>query len=103
MKLMDGVPYEIDFARNFTGVTYNGIPIESVPIRELVEFSAPPKREQVTEYSRLGSSDIFKEADKYVKKERKRKEKWKRKKKRDKRSKKEKIRDALYLMKHFGE
>lgn len=103
MKLMDGVPYNIDFRRDFTDVFYDGIPIQSIPISQLMESPAPRKRKQVDGNSGHTPSDIFEQADKQLKKERKREEKWRKKEKRDKRSKKEKIRDAIYFLDHFVE
>ena len=101
MKLMDGVPYDIDFKRDLTDVTCDGIPIQSIPIGQLMEPPAPQKREQVDGNGGYIPSDLFEQIDKQLKKERKREEKWRRKRKRDKRSDKEKMRDAIYFFDHF--
>lgn len=103
MKLMDGVPYMIDFFQDFSSLQKNGEPALIVHGRVI----AQPVEKTVETYpaleERRRTSELFKQADKIVKKEQKQKEKWKRKQKRDGRSEKERLRDAEHFLDHIDE
>ena len=103
MKLIDGVPYMIDFFQDFSSLQKNGEPALIVHGRVIVQ----PVEKTVETYSALEerrrTSELFKQADKIVKKEQKQEEKWKRKQKRDGRSEKERLRDAEHFLDHIDE
>lgn len=86
-KLMDGIPYQINFFQDFSGM-FDKEPALIVEVQIEIEPRAKTNERYVYPKEQR-TQEIFKHADKYVKKERKREEKWKEKRKRKYGSKKE--------------
>ena len=103
MKLMDGVPYRIDFFQDFSVMLKDGEPALIVDARIVMQPVVKTVDTYVSTEERKRTLELFKQADKYVEQERKREEKWKRQQKRDGRSKKERQRDAEYFFDHIDE
>lgn len=103
MKLMDGIPYMIDFFQDFSYLLTDGEPALICDAHVIIQSEG----EKADTYPALEewqrTMELFKQADKIVKQEQKREERWKRKRKRDGRSKKERQRDAEYLFEHIDE
>lgn len=86
IKLIDGVPYNIDFFQNFSTVCIDGRPIENIPVGEIIESILSSESETITyaAYDNTPSwesyqreQDFWEAVDKFEKKERKRDRKWK--------------------------
>lgn len=86
IKLIDGVPYNIDFFQNFSTVCIDGRPIENIPVGEIIESILNSESETITyaAYDNTPSwesyqreQDFWEAVDKFEKKERKRDRKWK--------------------------
>lgn len=90
-RLMDGIPYDLDFFQDFQSMFGNEEPALIVDAK----IAKKSVDAYVSSEARQYTLELFEQADKYVKQERKREEKWERKQKRDGRSKKEKMRDAM--------
>lgn len=103
MKLMDGVPYVIDFFQDFSDMLKDGEPAQIVDARIVIQSMAKNVNTYASLKERQRTLELFKQADRYVRKERKREEKWERKQRRDGRSKKERQRDAEYFFDHIDE
>lgn len=93
IKLIDGVPYNIDFFQNFSTVRIDGRPIENVPVDEIIESILNPESETIAyaAYDNTPSwesyqrdQEFWEAVDKFEKKERKREKKWKKGKKKRK-------------------
>lgn len=101
MKLMDGVPYLIDFFQDFSAMLRDGEPALIVDARIVRQPVEKTVNAYVLTEERQRTLEFFEQVDKYAKQERKREEKWKKKQKRDGRSKKERQRDAEYFFDHI--
>lgn len=85
LKLIAGVPYDIDFLQDFSTIYLNNFPITDISVTDIIEFVGE-FQDGFNSYVPTAKDypcdqRFWEKADKYMRKERKREEKWKARKK----------------------
>ena len=85
IKLIDGIPYDIDFFQNFSNVYQTGHPIEDIPVEEIIDTLINSPNNEADAYIPTAedyrkSEMLWEEFDEYCEKERREIRKWEKRK-----------------------